>query len=231
MLVDSRPAPPSATVGTLRGVGGPVFDDVEREQLCELLDEVGPDAPTLLDPWTTWDLAAHLVLREHDNLAAPGLAVPGPWARLAERHRLELRRRPYAELVETARTRRRGYFSLGWVRRFPNLNELFVHHEDVRRARGLGPRELPPDEDAALFDNVRRSAWFLARRLRGVGLELAWTGTDRLVRARRGAPAARLSGAPGELLLYLFGRRAAAEVELTGPPDAVAAVERTELGM
>jgi uncharacterized protein (TIGR03085 family) len=212
-------------------VGGPFFDDVERVQLCDLLTEVGPDAPTLLDPWTARDLAAHLVVREHDNLAAPGLVVPGAWARLAERHRLELRRRPYAELVETARTRRRGYFSLGWVRRFPNLNELYVHHEDVRRANGLDPRTLPPGEEAALFSNVRRSAWFLARRLRGAGLEVAWAGTDRVVRARRGSPVARLTGSPGELLLYLFGRRPTADVEITGPGAAVEAVEDTSFGM
>jgi hypothetical protein len=55
------------------------FDAIEREQLCDLLDELGPQAPTLLDPWTTHDLAAHLVLREHDFPAAPGLVVPGAW--------------------------------------------------------------------------------------------------------------------------------------------------------
>jgi len=57
-----------------------LFDAVERAPLCDLLDELGPQAPTLLDRWTTRDLAAHLVLREHDLLAAPGLVVPGAWA-------------------------------------------------------------------------------------------------------------------------------------------------------
>jgi hypothetical protein len=39
-----------------------LFDSIEREQLCDLLDELGPQAPTLLDPWTTHDIAAQLVL-------------------------------------------------------------------------------------------------------------------------------------------------------------------------
>ena len=33
-----------------------------------------------------------------------------------------------------------GFFRIGWVRSLANLNEFFVHHEDVRRANGLGPR-------------------------------------------------------------------------------------------
>ena len=40
---------------------------VEYARLCDLLDEHGPKAPTLLDPWTTLDLAAHLVVREYDS--------------------------------------------------------------------------------------------------------------------------------------------------------------------
>ena len=74
-------------------------------------------------------------------------------------------------------------------------------------------------------------AWLLARRLRGVGLELEWTGTNERVRARRGEPAARLAGLPGELLLYLFGRRTVADVVVTGDSAAVAAVHDTSFGM
>ena len=116
------------------------------------------------------------------------------------------------------------------MRRFPNLNEFFVHHEDVRRANGLGPRTNPPAEDAALFRNVARAPWFLSRRLRGAGLELVWAGTDKVVRARRGQPTARLRGLPGELLLFLFGRRDAADVEISGSPEAVEALQRTSFG-
>ncbi len=209
-----------------------LFDAVERSQLCELLDELGPEAPTLLVPWTTLDLAAHLVLRERDPVAAPGLVVPGPWAALAERHRIGLKRRDYGDLVETVRSGPPlGFFRIGWVRRMANLNELFVHHEDVRRAQGLGPRTLPAGEDGGLFANVTRARWFLTRRLRGAGLELEWAGAARVVTARRGQPVARLRGRPGELLLFLFGRTDVADVELSGSPDAVAAVRGTHLGM
>ena len=208
------------------------FDGSEREQLCDLFDELGPNAPTLLDPWTTHDLAAHLVLREHDVLAAPGLVVPGAWARFAERRRLAMKDTPFTDLVATIRSGPpRGYFSLGWMRRFPNLNEFFVHHEDVRRANGCEPRANPPAEDAALFRNVARAGWFLSRRMRGAGLDLAWEGTDKVVRARRGQPTASARGLPGELLLFLFGRRDAADVAITGSSEAIEAVQRTPFGM
>jgi uncharacterized protein (TIGR03085 family) len=210
----------------------PSLDAVEREGLCDLMNELGPDAPTLLEPWTTRDLAAHLVIREHDNSAAPGLVVPGAWGRLAERHRQALTRRDYATLLATIRSGPpRGFFRIGWVRRVANLNEFFVHHEDVRRANGLDPRTNADALDEALWRNVRTASWFLARRLRGAGLELEWVGTTRVVRARRGTPTARLTGEPGELLLYLFGRRGAARVELSGPGAAVESVERARFGM
>jgi uncharacterized protein (TIGR03085 family) len=208
------------------------FDAVERAQLCELLDELGPRVPTLLDPWTTHDLVAHLYLREHDYLAAPGLVVPGPWAGFAERRRVAYTDRRFTDLLAAIRSGPPpGFFSIGWVRRFPNLNEFFVHHEDVRRANGLGPRTNSPAEDAALFRNVTRAGSFLARRLRGAGLDLAWAGTDKVVRARRGQPTARVHGLPGELLMFLFGRRDAADVEITGSPEAIDTLQRTPLGM
>jgi uncharacterized protein (TIGR03085 family) len=209
-----------------------LFDAMERTQLCDLLDELGPTAPTLLDPWTTNDLAAHLVLREHDVPAGPGLAVGGAWGRVAERRRLALRETGFTDLVATIRSGPPpGFFRIGWVRRGPNLNEFFVHHEDVRRANGAEPRTNPPAEDAALFRNVARAPWFLSRRLRGAGLDLVWAGTDKVIRARRGQPTARVRGLPGELLLFLFGRRGAADVEITGPQEAIEALHRTSFGM
>lgn len=209
-----------------------LFDALERAQLCDLFDELGPQAPTLLEPWTTRDLAAHLVLREHDTRAGPGLVLPGGWARFAERRRSALALRDFPWLVETVRSGPPpGFFRRGWVRRVPNLNEFFVHHEDVRRANGRDPRTNEQAMDEALWDNVSLAPWFLARRLRGAGLELQWAGTARTVRARRGEPTARIAGSPGELLLYLFGRQDAAHVEVGGPDAAVEAVRRASFGM
>jgi uncharacterized protein (TIGR03085 family) len=213
-------------------VADPLFDAVERAQLSDLFDELGPDAPTLLTPWTTRDLAAHLVMRERDFLGGPGLVMPGAWGRLAERRRRTLALNDFTSLVESFRSGPPpGFFRIGLVRRLPSLNEFFVHHEDVRRANSRGPRENAHAMDEALWRNVSRSRWFLARRLHGAGLELQWAGSARTVRARRGEPAACITGPPGELLLYLFGRQRAAHVELSGPAAAVEAVRQARFGM
>ncbi len=211
----------------------PPFDAQERLALCDLLAELGPSVPTLIDGWTAKDLAAHLVMREHDLVAAPCLVLPGPFGRFAERRRARLAAsEDYAWLVTRIRSGPPiGFFRIGWVRSLANLNEFFVHHEDVRRANGLGPRLLAPALDAALWRNVRRSSRYLTRRLRDAGLDLEWRGSRERVSLRSGEPRALLSGAPGELLLYLFGRRTVAQVEVSGSPEAVAAVRRTHLGM
>jgi uncharacterized protein (TIGR03085 family) len=213
-------------------MAGPFFDAAERAQFADLLDDLGPGAPTLLAPWTTRDIAAHLVLREHDSLAGPGLLLPGAWSRFAERRQAALAGRDFTELVATFRSGPPpGFFRLGWVRQLGSLNEFFVHHEDVRRANGRAPRANEPALDEALWRNVGRAPWYLARRLRGAGLELQWAGTGKTIRARRGVPAARIAGPPGELLLYLFGRQDAAQVEVSGPAAAVEAVRRAHFGL
>jgi len=209
------------------------LDAQERIELCGLFDELGPSVPTLLDGWTAHDLAAHLVLREHDLVAGPCLVLPGPFERFAERRRAGLAgRKDFTWLVARIRSGPPvGFFRIGWVRALANLNEFFVHHEDVRRANGRGPRSLSPAMEAALWRNVRLGSRYLSRRLHGCGLEMELAGTGERMTVRPGPATARLSGLPGELLLYLFGRQAAAQVELSGPPEAVAAVRRTHFGM
>ena len=209
------------------------LDAQERRELCDLFEELGPSVPTLLDGWTAHDLAAHLVLREHDFVAGPCLVLPGPFQRFAEQRRVGLAtRHDFTSLVGRIRSGPPvGFFRIGWVRAMANLNEFFVHQEDVRRANNRGPRSLTPEMDAALWRNVRRGSRFLSRRLHGCGLEVEWAGVGERVTARAGEPAARLSGPPGELLLYLFGRQPAARVQVSGPADAVAAVQRTHFGM
>lgn len=210
------------------------FDAQERLALCGLLEELGPEAPTLIEGWTAKDLAAHLVLRDRDPVAGPCLVLPGPFQGIAERRRATLaQRNSFEGLVGRIRSGPPpGFFRLGWVRSVPSLNEYFVHHEDLRRANGLGPRDtLTPALDVALWGNVLLAGGYLSRRVHGAGLEVAWAGTEKMHTVRRREPHARLSGAPGEILLYLFGRARAAETTLTGSREAVGVIERTHFGM
>src|SRR5829696_4216903 len=79
--------------------------DSERAELADLLESLGPDAPTCCEGWTTAHLAAHLVVRDRRPDALPGygleeVGLGGPAASWA--HRLEGRLRrstPYPEVV------------------------------------------------------------------------------------------------------------------------------------
>ncbi|MFX4273116.1 TIGR03085 family metal-binding protein [Propionibacteriaceae bacterium Y1685] len=197
----------------------------ERAQLCELLLEVGPDAPTLCEGWTTHDLAAHLWVRETDPLGAPGIVVP-PLAGLTDRRMAEAKsRRSYEELVgRIARGPERfSLFSLPGVDEPANATEYFVHHEDVRRA---GDAPSPPRTLAAADEEwLWRRLTLLGRaffRNSGVGVVLERAdASDDHVRVAPGSRTVTLVGRPSELLLYAFGRRDQADVRTVGEPDAV----------
>jgi uncharacterized protein (TIGR03085 family) len=122
-----------------------------------------------------------------------------------------------------------GPMAVPGLRVLLNLNEYFVHHEDVRRANGMGPRTDRPDLQDALWSITRRGASLQLRKAK-VGVELQRTGGDK-VRGRKGSPVCTITGEPGEIALYLNGRRGVAQVSLTGAPKAIAVVEAADLGI
>lgn len=211
----------------------------ERNALCETFIESGPDAPTLCEGWRTRDLAAHLVVRETRPLAALGLVVPALAGRT--RHAQDrMASTTWTRLV--ARVRYRPWWTpLSWgvLDEAANLLEMFVHHEDVLRARDswMQPRILEPEYTEALWQAVARRGGALTRRI-PVGVTLRHTD-GREARIHR--PPKRVSsgegtsvvlvGDPGELVLYLHGRRDHARVRTDGSPEAVTALERAQLGV
>jgi uncharacterized protein (TIGR03085 family) len=191
----------------------------ERARLADLLDQLGPDAPTCCEGWTTAHLAAHVVVRDGRPDAMPGLGVErfwsdGPLTRWS--HRLEDRLRtgtPYAELVARVRSGPPAWspMALPVVDRLFNTSEFVIHHEDVRRAQpGWQPRALRlPDQDELWravtgFARAARRP-LLLRRSDATGVEhRVGSGTPRTV-----------TGEPLELLLWLSGRRSIARVQVS----------------
>ena len=202
----------------------------ERRQLADLFLAVGPDAPTLCTGWTTRDLAAHLVVRERRPDAVTTRLIP-PLAGHADRVRQALAARPYAEVVAMVRNPPRwSLLSNPLTDELFNGLEFFIHHEDVRRGRpGWEPRALDPGQNAALWRGVTFTARLGLRRLhipvlvRAPGLGEVTVGGD--------PPRATLTGAPGELALFVSGRQRAARVEVDGPPEAAERLRTAALGM
>ena len=202
----------------------------ERRALADLFLELGPDAPTLCEGWRTADLAAHLVVRERRPDAALGIVL-GPLAGHTERVQRAVRDgRPWPDLVALFRDGPPWPFRLGPVDAAMNTAELFVHHEDVRRARpGWEPRASDEGLERALWSRVRLMAR-AARRAAPPGLVLVSPGFGR-VEVRPGAPQVAVTGGPGELLLLLFGRQEVARVALDGEPAAVEQVRTARFGV
>jgi uncharacterized protein (TIGR03085 family) len=206
------------------------LDARERRELCDLFEELGPEAPTLCEGWATADLAAHLVVRERHPTGSPGILLGGPLARHTERLMQKEGGRGYRALVDRVRNGPPlGPFAVPGLRTLLNLQEYVVHHEDVRRANGMGPRLDRPDLQDAVWGALRRGARLMLRRVRGATVRLARREADSITIGS--GPEVALTGEPVELLLYLFGRRSAASVEIVGADDAKQALERAKLGV
>lgn len=202
----------------------------ERDQLCDLFVEVGPEVPTLCEGWNAADLAAHLVVRERRPDAALGI-LAAPFERHGDRVRQQFAARPFDELVELVRTGppRLSPFGIPGVDRLANTMEYFIHHEDVRRTNGGGPRELPAEQVDQLWDVIARMSKMMLRKA-PAGVELR-SDDGRSVVARRAEPTVVVTGPVGELALFIYGRQDAAVVELDGPADAVDAVRTASFGI
>jgi uncharacterized protein (TIGR03085 family) len=201
----------------------------ERASMCDTFDAVGSAAPTLCEGWLTADLAAHLVVREHRPDALPGVVVGGPFAQHTERLMEQAKDKGYEAMVATLRAGPPFLFRVG-PGAFANVMENWIHHEDVRRANGQGPRPPDAEVDAFLWRSLGLSSRLAALKVKKIGFELdAGEGRTRVVRAAE--PRVVLRGAPGELVLYLSGRKSAAQVDLVGPDDAVQLVRDAKFGL
>jgi uncharacterized protein (TIGR03085 family) len=198
----------------------------ERAAMCDTFEKFGPDAPTLCDGWLTLDLAAHLVAREARSDAAAGLVIPflaGHLQRVMDKYKAK----GYEPLVAMLRT------GPPWMHRVgplatANVTENFIHHEDVRRPAGEGPRAL----DREMEDLMWKMLGFglNKKKLAGAALTLRTPDGREKALTKEGDPVV-LTGEPGELVLFMSGRKDAAVVTHDGPHAAVAIVLAAELGV
>ncbi|HEX8935470.1 MAG TPA: TIGR03085 family metal-binding protein [Pseudonocardiaceae bacterium] len=202
----------------------------ERRELCDLMDQLGPDAPTLCKGWATRDLAAHLVIRERRVDAAPGILLP-VLAGYTARVQRSAAQQPWADLVDLVRNGPPPWspYALPGLGDKINTMEFFVHHEDVRRAQtGWEPRPADSRRAAALWALLGRAARVLYRHS-PVGLVLRTPdGLERTVRG--GDRSVTLIGSIDELTLHAFGREQT-EVDIDGDQVDVAGLQSSQRGL
>ena len=197
----------------------------ERAGLCDLFERLGPDAATRCDGWRTTELAAHLHTREHRLDAGPGLLGRGPFARYTATLEAKAAARPYDQVVAELRAGPpRQWF--GRYAPAADIHEWFVHHEDVRRANGEGPREDDALDDA-LWAALGRWGKVLTRKA-DVGVELVLPRRPHAA-GQGGGGSVVLRGRPGEIMLALFGRDS--EVALEGSDDEIARYRASTIGL
>ena len=205
----------------------------ERQAICATFLRLGPDAPTLDDPWLTRDLAAHLVLRDSRPDLALGQFVPALKGRL-DRAIATTAAGDWEQLVERVRQGppRLSPLRIERLDELANLGEFFIHHEDVLRAQpGAEHRTVDVGLGRALWDALKGGSRLFFRGV-PAGVVLVAEGFGRhAAKKPTEVGTVVLRGTPGELTLFASGRSRVADVEVDGPPDAVAEMEAANLGL
>ncbi|MGH3631960.1 MAG: TIGR03085 family metal-binding protein [Sciscionella sp.] len=202
----------------------------ERSRLCDLFDEVGPNAPTLCAGWESKDLVVHLLRREGTPADAVRLALR------AVRHESPIRQDSSADFSALVARLRTGppllsLFGLPLADDLLDTLEFYVHHEDLRRAAAdWQPRSLPTWVEDKLWRLLSLPARAAMRRS-PVGVTLQRSDDGRRLTPVRKPASVTVRGLPSEATLFAFGRRSVAQVEVTGDPSAIAALADAQLGV
>jgi uncharacterized protein (TIGR03085 family) len=204
----------------------------ERDGICDTLLELGPDASTLCVGWTTHDMVAHLVLRERRPDAAVGIVVR-PFAGHTSNVMREVADQPFHELVATFRGGPPWWsvFAIPVIGDRLNMFELYVHHEDLRRAQPeWHPRPSDTDREDTLWDALTSPVGRMLFRRCSVGVVLRAAGrADAVVKKRE--PSVHVVGEPSEIALIAFGRPTdRTHVVVQGAPEDVARFEASPRG-
>ncbi|HXB86348.1 TIGR03085 family metal-binding protein [Mycobacterium sp.] len=204
----------------------------ERSALVDTLRIVGPDAPTLCAGWTTRDLAAHLVVRERRLDATPGITIPFLAGYTAKVQNQTAQSTSWEDLVDMVASGPPVYSPFKLFDAVANLGEMFIHHEDVRRAAGPEGGWQPRVLDQSTVAALSRQLGLLSRMTltkQPAPIVLRTTDGRQLARVGRG-DAVTVTGEPQELVLFVAGRDAV-QVEFDGDPQAVAAVRAARRGL
>lgn len=188
------------------------FVQSERQFTVDLLKKLTPEQwkkSTLCEGWTVEDLAAHLVSRERNIVSGMGLVVPG----LHSLHDSRI-----------AKIKAKGHeYILSKLKIYPwympavlNTGEFYVHNEDFLRGELNMKRPEPNNEAQEILWNslqglvrVKKS---LVSDLGNVMLQDSKTSAVIIIANHNSTTDTAIYGRPSELLLYFYGRRAAAHV-------------------
>ena len=193
----------------------------ERDSIVQTLRSLTPeqwDAPSLCDGWRVRDVAGHMITGVEMSLptvlvktARAGFNINKASARAGK----EAGSRPTDELTTAlaSTTELSGFAKvLGYAKLVPDIT---IHHEDIRRAVGLTPHEVPAERMKFSLSTLRKDTGPLKAKKRTSGLRFVATDLDW---AEGEGPEVR---GPALSLLLAMGGRSVAIDECEGDGVAV----------
>lgn len=214
----------------------------ERAQLVATLRDLTDEqwtAETLCEGWDAGDLAAHLIVREREPLAAPGILVGGPFATLTEKRQRARKAIGRERLVAQLESGPPSLLTIGPLDDRQAVED-WIHHEDVRRGgAGLPGRSATEQMRGPLWQAVGSFARLTLGGSRVAGVVALTDGTttqqwavspsSRIAKRSDDPPDVTVTGAVGELILFVTGRPA--DVTIAGDEALGAELQRIRRGV
>lgn len=193
----------------------------ERLFTVELLKQLKPEqwkAKTLCAGWSIEDLAAHLVSRERNIIGGIGLVVPS-LQQLHDKRLAKVVARGHEYIIE--KLQKYPWYMPASV----NVAEFWVHNEDMLRG-DLQLSRLKPtkDENKILWDSLNGLVKVKKSMVSDIGnVDFINSENKETLQIKFKRPGLKnsprpgltlVSGTAGELLLWFYGRRDAANVTI-----------------
>lgn len=217
----------------------------ERASMLEFLGSLTDAqwrAATLCEGWDVQTLVAHLVTRETEPLPYGAAMITG--GKIGP-HPKELLRKARARgpssLVRALQAGPPWFYRLPGPAALVNFIENWVHNEDLRRGALQQPRTTAQEAQQALWSALHIIGRLMLRSIKVAGTVALVQPTGKAMAFRVGTvfptkadPAtatAYIRGDPGEIVLFLFGRKSAAQVSLDGDQRLVDALRNEQMSI
>ncbi len=191
------------------------FVQAERQYTLDLLQKLSPKqwhASTLCNGWTVEDIVAHLVARERSTYSDIGLVLPSL-------HYI------HDKKINSIKAKGHDYILKKlahypwWMPAIANTAEFYIHNEDILRGELQMQRPRPSKEAGEILwkalHGITKIRKDLVADLGSVQIENIQTGAVLTIENKHADKDTVIAGLPGELLLFVYGRRSAAKVKIT----------------
>jgi uncharacterized protein (TIGR03085 family) len=202
----------------------------ERYAIAQTLRNLGPDAPTLCEGWTSFDLLVHLISRENRPDAAIGILIPA-FSQYSKKVAEDIKQRGFETLVQEFEDGPKQFspFAIPGIDNLANSFEFLVHHEDLLRAQPNYVARVFVDLDKKLLWKRFTQSGRLFLRKAKVGIIAK--SDQGVFTIKSGNSCVTMEGDVVDLILYSFGRKSAANIKFEGDEESIRILEETKFGL